>query len=91
MPWRQVFRGCLATDAMTAVGLEADVLGVDVIDVHDRAEPGELVPARSGEQLARARLDLLWGDSGGVQLALQVLPVQGVCLGMGGYSCFSVV
>jgi len=31
---------------------------------------GELVPARLGKQAARARLDLLGGDSGGMQLAL---------------------
>ena len=38
---------------------------------------GELVPARLGEQLARARVDFLGGDPGGMQLALEVLPVQG--------------
>jgi hypothetical protein len=45
---------------------------------------GELVPARLGEQLARADLDFLGGDPGGVQLTLQVLPVQGGALRHGG-------
>lgn len=52
---------------------------------------GELVPARLGEQLARARVDFLGGDPGGMQLALEVLPVQGGRLGMVGYSSASVV
>jgi hypothetical protein len=47
---------------------------------------GELMPAGLGEQPARARGDFLGGDPGGVQFALQVLPVQGVRLGMAGYS-----
>ncbi len=38
---------------------------------------GKLVPAGLGEQLARARLDFLGEDPGGVQLVRQVLPVQG--------------
>ena len=40
---------------------------------------GELVPAGLGEQPTPARVDFLGGDPGGVQLALQVLPVQGGC------------
>ena len=52
---------------------------------------GELVPARLGEQLARARVDFLGGDPGGMQLPLEILPVQGVRLGMAGYSSSSVV
>jgi hypothetical protein len=44
---------------------------------------GELVPAGLGEQPARARVDFLGGDPGGVQLVLQVLPVQGGALGNG--------
>ena len=52
---------------------------------------GELVPARLGEQLARARVDFLGGDPGGGQLALEVFPVQGVRLGMVGYSFAAVV
>ena len=40
---------------------------------------GELVPAGLGEQPTPARVDFLGGNPGSVQLALQVLPVQGGC------------
>jgi hypothetical protein len=46
------------------------------------------VPARLGEQLARTGLDLGEEDSGGVQLALQVFPVQGGALRHGGLLLF---